>query len=52
MVNRREAIKVSDQYFALEYEAGELALTNDFDQAGHLQLFKEKYDRPRYSHSQ
>ncbi len=37
--NRREAIDVSAEYIALEYEAGELALTNAFDQARHLQLF-------------
>jgi hypothetical protein len=52
VVNRREAIKVSVQCLALEYGAGKLALTDDFDQAGLLQLFKEKYDRPRHSHSQ
>jgi len=36
VVNRRETIKVSAQYFALEYEPGEVALTNDFAQAGDL----------------
>ena len=30
---------MSAQYIVLEYEASELAITNDFDQADHLQLF-------------
>jgi hypothetical protein len=38
-LNLREVIDVDAEYIALEDEAGELAFTNDFDQAGHLQLF-------------
>jgi hypothetical protein len=38
VANRREEIDVSAEYIALQYKAGELAFTNDFDQAGHLQL--------------
>ena len=38
-LNLREVIGVDAEYIALEDEAGELAFTNDFDQAGHLQLF-------------
>jgi len=32
-------VKVGAQYVALEYETGESAFANDFDQAGRLQLF-------------
>ena len=33
LLKRSRAIDVSAQYIALEYEAGELPLTNDFDRA-------------------
>jgi len=38
-VGLRESIQVGAQNVALEDELGELALANDLDQAGCLQLF-------------
>ena len=38
-LNFRESIQVGTQYIALQDEAGECALTKDFDQASRLQLF-------------
>jgi hypothetical protein len=38
-LNLREVIDVDAEYIALEDEAGEPAFTDDFDQAGLLQLF-------------